>query len=593
MMLCIVVLAVLLGAVAVRGREEPPLATPLPDGLIVREGENIVVREGEWTVLVVLQGRGTVYLQQLQDVLSRATLSFHNHIRERKGKLRPYFLRRLAMLVEMAAEAVGQTDLQTVTWNRKRRGLFNFGGTILNKLFGTVTEEEADEIRSVLSATVASQSDVVQIVNKMATVINKTRHEAMENRDKVNQLINYVDVIANRTNNMWNHMMDIDHNLELTAACDAIQALSLHIYQTERSIADMVQALEYGRLTEGILPPAALSTILAQAREEGFQRLPSVWYYENVKIELVMITDEQSVYRFVLPLAGSVPYLQYVLHSYPVPYNGTVVLQTIKVNEQVALNTRDATMFVPKQCVGRAPVLCRTGPLFTNVLRCERGLVTNHVPDRAACEVISNELQGDLVYEISPSNYVLVTAGVDWGLTCEGRPQRQGTLPTGTYELNINPSCILQGPGWILKGPARRGLTVSIGNPKLSIDPFLFNVVNVSNNNLYVGGQGGVPTLPPMVPMEVPTMTIARNDAFKPGMYHFTAHHFSYVGLGIGLLVVIILAILCKLAWKKRALLTYYFGKPRKSVVKEQPVVGDPPTVVSDQHAGAEAESVL
>ena len=143
----IVVLMVFMGVVAVKGRDEPPLVTPLPDGLIVRGGGEIAVREGEWTVLVVLQGRGTEYLQRLHTVLRSATTSFHSRLRASVGHFQPLWLKRLLLSVEMAAEEVALPGV-TVGTSRGRRGLFDFGGTILNKLFGTVTEEEADDASS-------------------------------------------------------------------------------------------------------------------------------------------------------------------------------------------------------------------------------------------------------------------------------------------------------------------------------------------------------------------------------------------------------------------------------------------------------------
>ena len=85
MALWVTVLAVFLVAAAVKGGGEPPLVAPLLDGLIVRGGEEIAVQEGTWTVLVVLEGRGTEYLTHLHDKFRVATGSMLRRLRDARG----------------------------------------------------------------------------------------------------------------------------------------------------------------------------------------------------------------------------------------------------------------------------------------------------------------------------------------------------------------------------------------------------------------------------------------------------------------------------------------------------------------------------
>ena len=82
---------------------------------------------------------------------------------------------------------------------------------------------------------------------------------------------------------------------------------------------------------------------MGNALLEQLKPLPEVWYYENVNVELIMIEDAQSVYRFTLPLAGSVAYILYNIISYPVPVNERNVAQYIRVKSPVAIDTRDST----------------------------------------------------------------------------------------------------------------------------------------------------------------------------------------------------------------------------------------------------------
>ena len=98
-----------------------------------------------------------------------------------------------------------------------------------------------------------------------------------------------------------------------------------------------------------------------------------------------------------------------------------------------------------------------------------------------------------------------------------------------------------------------------------------------------VGGQGGVPTLPPMVSMGIPVMPDRHDDKFKLGTFHHLAHHSAISGAGIGIVIAVILSVLLFCIFKKRKLIKYYLATPKKSPIALKTVAETVPPPGSDQ----------
>ena len=129
-----------------------------------------------------------------------------------------------------------------------------------------------------LARTSHAQEDIIHTVNELVTVLNRTRLESSQNRGKINSIIGYLDYVVNRTARTWAHMALLDQEMSMRTTVTAVEALGFHVYRAEQEAAEMIQALEYGRLTEAIFPLPILKQILQKAQMEQLKPLPEVWY---------------------------------------------------------------------------------------------------------------------------------------------------------------------------------------------------------------------------------------------------------------------------------------------------------------------------
>ena len=92
--------------------------------------------------------------------------------------------------------------------------------------------------------------------------------------------------------------------------------------------------VEAGQLTEHILPPDVLKTILATAAPPLSTAVePLQWYYENTFIQPLW-TDQSLVYKVTLPLISTVTWRRVTVIAWPVPVGNHYVFQTVHVPTQ-------------------------------------------------------------------------------------------------------------------------------------------------------------------------------------------------------------------------------------------------------------------
>ena len=77
---------------------------------------------------------------------------------------------------------------------RSKRALIPIIGKALSFLFGTVSEDDLNSIRSNLRTLTISQNKLIHVVQEGMTILNTTQGRIIENREKIN---NIIDVIHN------------------------------------------------------------------------------------------------------------------------------------------------------------------------------------------------------------------------------------------------------------------------------------------------------------------------------------------------------------------------------------------------------------
>ena len=146
-------------------------------------------------------------------------------------------------------------------------------------------------------------------------------------------------------------------------------------------IISLLEALHHRWLRRlDILPPIELRRIITQARSQGLQPLPLVWYYEHVHTSALWENANRLVFQAQLPFTNDHEYISYQVQSWPVPYEQGGLDIRLEFAANLALDTLTGSICVPGLCQGHNPSVCRTGPVYDRRLRpCMRGLLLGGV----------------------------------------------------------------------------------------------------------------------------------------------------------------------------------------------------------------------
>ncbi len=449
-------------------------AQPLPDGLDVKVDENCRVIAGEWTILVIIDEPAPP--PELIPLINGLEEAVQKH-----NLLDPYTPNWIIRL-RAARDAVSsprrwwRASAPSLRRTRKPRGLFDAVGHGFKFLFGTSTEDEVDDIRRVVSTLAAKQSRLFSVMDQFTTIINHTYDEIQTNRNQINLLSTGLQQLSRNLGDQMTHAL---HRIRVQEARTDVEVLLTQIEDATRRYITAHEAfihrkenLEAGRLTENILPPDVLQSLLGRADNENAQFVsPIQWYYEN-SVVIPIWTDTHLIYRTRLPLVDPIAWHHVTVQKWPVPmkeWQATVILP-----DEVLRDTRTGELDVSPTCFGQRPRVCRRGLINRpNVHPCVARLLGKEPAYDPSCIVsMQRRLPVDVVYPQVFNTYILITGGTDLVLRCEGRAERSTTLQAGAYRLELEYPCSLHGDNWNLSPTFQRSINVTLDQREL---PFEIN----------------------------------------------------------------------------------------------------------------------
>ncbi len=223
-----------------------------------------------------------------------------------------------------------------------------------------------------------------------------------------------------------------------------MQAWKLQFFQRLR------QAVELGRLTEDIFPPAKLYQVRSLVARYELTLLEPLWYYEHVIVYPLYVNDKQVVYRAYLPLLDNHVYRQFTIRTWPIFYNDSSLAIELDVPEVIGFNTKTGVIFQPERCLGRQPRVCHNTPTYAGARdTCVRGLISRDDTLLKRCQVkIYREFPMTTITEVALNQYVIVTPGERVTHRCPGMHEQPRQLAKGTYLLTLKPPCTLSGNDW-------------------------------------------------------------------------------------------------------------------------------------------------
>lgn len=456
------------------------------DGLVVTTGSDVHSVTCYWKVLVTLDKPKTPTNVQLCAEHLINTIQDMNIT----ATFRTSWLTRVRHVLHRIDRVPKAADSQT-KFGRMKRGLLDFVGHLSNALFGTATENEIAEVRSMLSSVRASTTSVTHYVDGLVTVVNRTRENVIANRARLNEVTRRQGEINSflerlNTDYYWTSSkvellrveMEVERILEdLELLTDAYEETTT-VYHIQRG------ALEWGKLSEDILTIEQLKQILYRGKGQNMIGItPVEWYYRYSTVEPIWADDDTLVFRVALPLIGSKQYIRYNIESFPVPLKDNATVQ-LNVTGSYGYDTVTGDMFVMNKCTGDHPIVCDASVMYnSNGMLCARGIISGDVSNRDECPAIIRKVKNQtIISTLGLNNYIVVTWGELVVTRCSGRPEMKSVLKRGIHHILLNHTCTLRGVSWKIEGVRTHIETLHVMSEKPhKVKPFqLENLVHVT-----------------------------------------------------------------------------------------------------------------
>ena len=429
------------------------IITQLPDGVTIQGGEELHQIVATWEIYVTLDPPPFPAALAQQALALNATFNKLRLLRKDDITidLQPHYLRQQRIMERIMSKPLTQ---------RKKRGLLDIGGSLLNALFGVATSAQLDRYNTAVKEIGSRQQAIAHAHNSLVTIVNQTRiyseqiasrqHQLQVHVNHINTIVNNIaTAISNQAKQITRIMLatDLDRFLDvLDLAADAYAA-QVQLFHRQRA------NLELAHLTRDLLSPSQLRDIINQAASTH-QTIPNLeWYYQYLSVTPLWQSTTALLYKLEIPLVSPRPYLLYDVRTHPVPISNSSYTVTLNVNQLLAINTYSAAIFLPTHCIGHLPSVCRTGPEFgSQMLQCARGLITKRRQLLAQCKVNINHYNGNtIISTIDTNKYILSSQGEVLSIRCPGLPETHKTIPKGVFNLTCNSSCIVAGNGWSVK----------------------------------------------------------------------------------------------------------------------------------------------
>jgi hypothetical protein len=148
---------------------------------------------------------------------------------------------------------------------RKKRGLLNFGGNVLNFSFGTATSAELQTWHQVVEGVKLQQSAITHSLEHQLTYTKELDENIRQNTRDITLLVRILKLQINDIVKLNRTVKELDRNLttrlELMAnASQRVRELEFFVYSRARVYKDLARTRR--NLSAELLPPHNLSLIL-------------------------------------------------------------------------------------------------------------------------------------------------------------------------------------------------------------------------------------------------------------------------------------------------------------------------------------------
>ena len=200
---------------------------------------------------------------------------------------------------------------------RKKKAIIPIVGQIYSFMFGLTTEKDLNDIRKAINNLSDNQQKMKHVVEEGLTIINKSKNEIKQNRERLNIINNGVADLYNRLNAMTNQTKQnymkmnylIYHFFQIEALVSNAQELVIELVHHYTELKNQIDLLSLGKVTPGVISPRDFEKTLTHIKNKlprGLQlaidpRI-SLWSLYQVVSASAIIIDNRLVTVLDIPL---------------------------------------------------------------------------------------------------------------------------------------------------------------------------------------------------------------------------------------------------------------------------------------------------
>ena len=202
-------------------------------------------------------------------------------------------------------------------------------------LFGTVSEDDLQSIKSNINKLAANQKKISHVVEESLTLLNDTREHVIQNRQAINNVISSVKRLQTQVRNVT-QMIQSDI-MELRVSSTAYFQINNFMAEIKRSAMaakfyiDELQLkfgmLSLGHLSTSLIAPKRLQNILADIKgrlpphlQLTHDPIKDIWTFYRYLTCTTVISAEHVLVIVSLPLVNvNHKYVIYKVHNLPFP----------------------------------------------------------------------------------------------------------------------------------------------------------------------------------------------------------------------------------------------------------------------------------
>ena len=271
--------------------------------------------------------------------------------------------------------------------HRSKRSLIPIIGKALSALFGTVSEDELNDIRSNIKKLYKNQLKVVHSVDKTSTTLRVTQGQVIENRQTLNDVIQNIKDLHEKSGVEMDLITGIHENVELYTLLDRslskVTALLNIARDHSQYLKLQLNMLSLGHLSPSVIAPLQLKQLLLDIQSKlpphykfPFDPQKDMWKIYKTLTCTSIVHDDSLIVVTVIPLLDNIGTFDiYKIHNLPVPrkeHNQTGILAKYDLEtNNIAINKK-RTQFAllsnqeTKQCSSPLKAYCTfKSPLYS------------------------------------------------------------------------------------------------------------------------------------------------------------------------------------------------------------------------------------